>query len=338
MTRIGIIGCGGMGKMHGQACLASPTAELICAADELRDKATEYAKQMNCALVDSPEELLKRDDIDAVMICTPTPSHHPLSLAALRAGKHVFVEKPLARTLALAEELVAEAERTGLFNQVGQVLRFWPEYTFLKKACDDNRWGKLNQIDLWRACAQPGWSENNWYLNPEISGGAALDLHLHDTDAVHYLFGAPKAVFSRGVKDETGWRHLSTQYILDSGPVVQAEGTWHNAEKYAFRMGYLAAFEQGVLDFDSSRESPFLFYPNQGEPIVPELPKPEETKPVEGINITDLGGYLLQDRYFFDSIAAGAQPTQSAFADGRDSLRTVEAEIRSAETGELVSL
>ena len=338
MVRIGIIGCGGMGRMHSQACRAVGAAQLIAVADERLEKAKELADKTGCQCEASPADLLRRDDIEAVMICTPTTSHHPLAMQALSAGKHVFSEKPLARTLALAEELVAKVRSSGKFAQVGHVLRFWPEYLYLKKALEEKRWGKLILIKLGRFCAQPSWAENNWYIDPAVSGGAALDLHLHDTDMVHFLFGKPKAVFSRGVNDVTGWIHLLTHYDFPNGPAVHAEGTWYNAEKYAFRMFFVAAFEGGTLDYDCSRNPMLVFYPQKGEAVEPELSKPVMTEVGEGINISDLGGYLLQDQYFFECLEAGKAPVVATFADGRDALATVEAEIRSAETREWVSV
>ncbi len=338
MVNIGIIGCGGMGNMHSQACLATENVKLTAVADELTDKAKELAEKTECGWSGTPDELLQRDNVDAVMICTPTITHHPLAMKALAAGKHVFLEKPLARHLVLAEELVKEAERTQRFNQVGHVLRFWPEYVVLKEAIDDGRWGKLVSIKFHRVCAQPGWSTTNWYIDPAQSGGAALDLHLHDTDMVHYLLGMPQSVFSQGVNDATGWRQIVSQYLYDDGPAVYAEGTWYDAEQYGFCMTFVAAFEKGTLDYNSSRQASLLFYPQKGDALEPEMPKAPETKKVEGINITDLGGYLLQDQYFFECLEKGVAPERATFAHGRDALKTVEAEIRSAETTSIVSI
>ncbi len=338
MIRIGIIGCGGMGNMHTQACLVSGAAKITAVADERLDAAQKLADQANCVCANSPEELVLRDDVDAVMICTPTPSHHIRALEAIKAGKHLFVEKPLTRTLSTADELLAEVKKANLFNQVGHVLRFWPEYVYLKEATQDGRWGQLKSIKLIRTCAQPGWSAGNWLINPELSGGAALDLHLHDTDVVHFLLGQPEAVFSTGVKDYAGWRQIFTNYFYDNGPAVFVEGAWYDGEKYPFRMAYVATFEKGVLDYDCTREQTLLFYPQKGDVEELSLPKPPQTKPVEGINVTDLGGYLLQDTYFFECLANQTEPERATFQHGRDAIETVEAEIRSAESGQIVGI
>ncbi|MEW6237698.1 MAG: Gfo/Idh/MocA family oxidoreductase [Candidatus Omnitrophota bacterium] len=339
MARIGIIGCGGMGNMHTQACLVSGAAEIAAVADERVESAEKLAKQANCEFMSSPEDLIRRDDVDAVMICTPTPSHYPLAMLALAQGKHLFVEKPLCRALAQAKELAAEAKKNNVVNQVGHVLRFWPEYVRLKEACADGRWGKLTSMKFVRTSAQPGWSAGNWLLNPELSGGAALDLHLHDTDMVLYLAGKPKAVVASGVKDYAGWRQIHTQYFYDGGPAVYAEGAWYEGEKYPFRMGFVALFEKGVLDYDCTRPEPFLFYPKEGEPETPVLPDMPKTKPVEGINVTNLGGYLLQDAYFFKRLAGGeASPAAADFEAGCAALQVVEAEIQSLEQREIVQV
>ncbi len=90
MVRIGIIGCGGMGNMHSQACLVTPMAQLTALADERLEKAQELAQKTDAPWHGTPEELVKRDDVDAVMICTPTLTHHPLAMLAMENGKSVF--------------------------------------------------------------------------------------------------------------------------------------------------------------------------------------------------------------------------------------------------------
>ncbi len=339
MVRLGIIGCGGMGNMHAQACLVSGAATLTAVADDYEENAKKLAQTANCDYHTNYKDLLSRGDVDVVMICTPTPSHYSLGMEALAAKKHTFIEKPLARKSDRARELVQEAEKQGVYTMVGHVLRFWPEYTILREALEDQRWGKLKAARFIRWSNQPAWSVGNWLLDPELSGGAAFDLHLHDTDMVLYLFGEPKSVFSAGVKDYAGWRHITTHYFYEGdSPAITAEGGWYEGEKYPFRMGFVAHFEEGVLDYDCSRPQPFIFYPKEGDEQVPALPEVPKTKPVEGINVTDLGGYLLQDTYFFQQLAENKAPSRASFEVGLKAIQTVEREIQSAEKREVVTL
>ena len=337
MTKAGIIGCGGMGNMHAQACIVSGLAELVAVADEDKSRAEIMAAKLGCGAL-AVDELLQHPGIETVMICTPTPTHKNLALKAIEAGKNVFLEKPLARNLQEANEIVQAASAHGVFAQVGHVLRFWPEYTYLKQTAESGCLGKLVSLKMSRVSARPGWAANNWYLDSSQSGGAALDLHLHDTDFIHYLLGKPAKVYASGVKDGYGWRQIASQYIYDKGPLVFADGAWYNAEKYEFRMSYAAEFEEGLLDFDSARETGLLFFPKNGEKETVSLPPVPETKPVEGINVTNLGGYLLQDSYFLECINQGKSAGIAPFSAGRDAIAIVEAEIQSAERGEPVQL
>lgn len=337
MTKAGIIGCGGMGNMHAQACIVSGLAELIAVADEDIARAKVMAEKLGCAAM-TVDELIQHPGIETVMICTPTPTHKSLAIKAIEAGKNVFSEKPLARNLQEANEVVSAAGKHSGFYQVGQVLRFWPEYTYLKQTVDSGKLGKLVSLKMSRVSARPGWAVNNWYMDAAQSGGAALDLHLHDTDYVLYLLSKPSKVSSSGVKDGYGWRQITTSYIYENGPLVYADGAWYNAEKYEFRMSFVAEFEEGMLDFDSAREAGFLFFPKSGEKETVALPPMPETKPVEGINVTNLGGYLLQDSSFLECISQGKPSLTAPFSAGRDAIAIVEAEIRSAERGEPVTV
>ncbi|MDX9754458.1 MAG: Gfo/Idh/MocA family oxidoreductase [bacterium] len=332
MAKIGIIGCGGMGNMHAQACLTSGVVELHAVGDEDVARAGKMAESLKCKAM-TVQELIACDAVDAVMVCTPTPSHLPLAKAAMEAGKHVFLEKPLARTLAESNELMQTAQKTQRINQVGHVLRFWPEYVHLKKVLDSKELGDLISLKLTRVCARPGWAANNWYLDVAKSGGAALDLHLHDTDMVQFLLGMPSSVRSGGLQDECGWRMITTKYEYDGGPLVYGEGGWYNTEAYEFRMTYVAEFKEGVLDFDSSRADTLLLFPKSGSKQPVALPPIPETKPVEGINVTNLGGYLLQDTYFFECVKNNTPSTVSTFETGRNSIAIVEAEMQSAGSG-----
>jgi predicted dehydrogenase len=93
-----------------------------------------------------------------------------------------------------------------------------------------------------------------WYHDGKASGGAALDLHIHDSDFIQYLFAMPRAVRSLGYSKISGEiDHISTQYLYDDVPLVHAEGCWCLANTYGFTMQYTANFEKATADFDLSR-------------------------------------------------------------------------------------
>jgi predicted dehydrogenase len=233
------------------------------------------------------DALLAAPDIDAVDICLPTDLHAPTAIAALRAGKHVLVEKPLALTGASADEVIREAQRSGRILMTGQVLRFLPAYA---AAAERVRAGELGAIKMsWfrRHCAKPSWG--GWLTDPARSGGGIFDLLIHDVDYAISLFGEPAgvtAVRSDGL--------ISATFVFsDSGPVVIAGG-WHAQGPYPFSMAFTIAGENGTLEFSSA-----------GVPLT--LSRAGAAAP-EIIAVTDVDGFAQELRYFAECVKFNRQP------------------------------
>ena len=152
----------------------------------------------------------------------------------------MICEKPLAGSVHDAQAIARAAAEAKTFFMPAMCMRFWPEWAWLKEVISDNRYGRvLGASFLRQGTAPPGW-----YRNGEMSGGAILDLHIHDTDFVCHLFGKPKAVSSRGYRAQSGQiDHVSTQYLYDDVPLVVADGGWSFSEPYPFRMRYTVNFE-----------------------------------------------------------------------------------------------
>ncbi len=167
-------------------------------------------------------ELVNSPDVDVVDVCLPTPFHVEPATAALAAGKHVLCEKPMARTLAQARQIAAAADAAkGLFMPA-MCMRFWSEWEWLKRTVLEGHYGKVKSATFHRLGVCPA----GWFQDGKISGGALLDLHIHDVDFIYHLFGKPDGVFSRGYSKVTGEiDHVATQYLFDSGPLVYAEGS-----------------------------------------------------------------------------------------------------------------
>ena len=160
-------------------------------------------------------------DIDLVDVCLPTALHHDVVLRALDAGKHVLVEKPIALGLDEADRMIARAGEAGRTLMVAHVLKFFPEFAFLKQAIDDGRYGRLLGLHLKRVISKPLWGEDNWFGDYERTGAAGIDLHIHDTDYLRYLFGMPDSVHADGMTSPNGYvLYLNTQYGYDSRDVT----------------------------------------------------------------------------------------------------------------------
>jgi predicted dehydrogenase len=329
-----------MGKLHAQVYAALPDAKVSAIVDQDVRAARKMMKKLglNTPVYGDFETAVAGEKIDVVDVCVPTTFHAAYVTKALQAGKHVFCEKPFAPTAQEAFALAAAAKRAGVIMQVGQCIRFWPEYQALEAFVRGKRGGKLLSLSLSRRAGRPRYSVGDWLNDGELSGGAAFDLHIHDTDFVHHLLGKPRAVTSVGTKDATGWSHLFTTYHFDD-IAVTAEGGWNYPEQWGFQMSFEAIFEKAVVNFDSCA-SPTLTRAEKSGPRKPMAfasPRVGDAKESGG-NISSLGGYFNELRHFIDCIERGVQPALATPTQGAESVRTVLAEIKSAATGRTIKL
>ncbi len=334
--KIGIIGLGMMGRTHYEAYQGIEGAQIVAVADQdpkraagdLSGTAGNVLKEgVNKLPMDkirgttNASELIAMKDVEVVDICLPTTQHVELAVEALKAGKHVLCEKPLARTAADAEKIASAARSAKGMFMPAMCMRFWPQWTWLKQAVEQKRFGKVLAATFRRVASMPP----GWYRDGKISGGAALDLHIHDTDFVQHLFGMPRTVRSVGYSKTSGEiDHLSTQYLYDNIPLVSAEGGWCLADGYGFSMQYTVNFETATADFDLARGDQPLKLISNGKS--------------ETVDCGSGYGYAAELRYFLDCITRGEKPGIVTADDGVRSIRIVEAEVRSARTGDEVSL
>ena len=340
MQKILITGFGFMGGVHAQVYSALPRAKVAAIVDADVGRAGKKAKELGLEvpIYDNLDEALDANSVDVVDICVPTPQHSRCIRSALRAGKHIFCEKPFAPTATEAVRLAVEAQRARVKMQIGHCIRFWPEYQALEEYARKQQGGRLLSLSLFRRSGRPAYSVGDWVNKADQSGGAAFDLHIHDTDFVHHLLGQPNAVTSVGTKDPTGWSHLFTTYHFDD-IAVTADGGWNYPPKWGFRMGFDAVFENAVVEFDSSASPTLMITEGTGKrkPLRFTRPNVGSSKN-NGGNISSLGGYFNELRYFIDCIEADRMPAVATPEQGATSVRTVLAEIKSATIGRTVKL
>lgn len=335
MIRVGLIGVGMMGGVHLDVYAKQKDVKVAAIADRIEDKRNGKARtalnlsaqQQGFMAFDQAQQfaegidLIQKADVDLVDICVPTPQHVDLAIAALKAGKHVLLEKPLARTSKDSARLVEAAKGSNKFIMNALCMRFWPEWAWLKEAVDSGRYGKVLSAQFRRCGGFPG----GWYTNADDSGGAALDLHVHDVDFICYLFGTPKAVRSLGYSRETqGVDHLSTQYMFDHVPLVTAEGGWAMALGFGFSMQYCVNFEQATAIFDLGK-SPTLELCMRGKGKVP-------------VEVPSGMGYDYEIPYLLNCIKTGTRPVQASVESASQAIRVVEAELKSIREGKEVAV
>ncbi|MFA6815228.1 MAG: Gfo/Idh/MocA family oxidoreductase [Lentisphaeria bacterium] len=316
VVHVGIIGIGFMGSTHFKIYENLPGVKVVAIADcdeakrkgDIRKVVGNIGGSDNTVPLDykgmhvykDGMDLIADPDVDIVDICVPTPFHCAYMLAAFKAGKHLFSEKPLCRNIEELKSLrVAAAEAKGYFN-VGMCIRAWPEYRHAWEMLQSGKLGKAKNASFRRLSPNVsgnGW--NDWYMKESYSGGALLDMHLHDTDAVCYFFGNPKSVSSFGIKGETSdcaVDHIVTNYDFgDPSLFVTAEGGWCAAVNVPFEMSFQIICEKGTIKLDAT--GGYHIYWNDG--------KVEDPKVADAELPT---GWHQELKYFTDCVRDGIVP------------------------------
>ena len=339
MIKVGLCGFGMMAKGHAQMIQLHEGVKLVAIADPVAENRAKAAEQYGVTTYASGEELIDAGGLDVVFVVVPTYLHAPLTIRALNAGCHVFCEKPMALNTDLCQQMIDAANKSGKTLMIGQVLRFWPEYVYLKNAIDSGKYGKLQSLTMQRiGDKSTGWE--NWYLDERRGGSQLFDRHVHDADAIQWMLGMPKEVYCYGVGRDPytggGVFHSVTEYCYDDGLLVSAEGSSDNDANYPFTATYHAVFENGVISFNSTR-TPTLTVHEGGKPIVPDLSSAiEDLK--SGMNITNSAPYFAEETYFFDCIKKGVKPTTITPQSAMNSIRLVRTEGESVKQHKRIAL
>ncbi len=337
MIQVGLIGLGMMGNTHLDVYASHPGARVVAISDIDPERLSGRTRAQGNIVgqaqgkfdlsqarrYDEGMKLIRDREVELVDICVPTPLHLKFAQAALRAGKHVMVEKPLARTRRAADRLARCAEETpGRLAMPGMCMRFWPGWDWLKQAIVDQRYGRVRAAHFRRIAPYPG---SGFYLSGEDCGGAILDLHVHDTDFVQWCFGMPQAVTSHCYRVLTSEiEHVATHYDYGTeGPLVTAEGSWAMARGFPFTMQFTVNCERATLAFDSGASSPLKVFRDGVSEAVPLG---------EGM------GYAREIDYFLNCIERREAPTTVTIADAARSVRIIEAEAASIRKRRAVRL
>jgi len=316
MLNVAVIGLGFMGATHVKAWGSVPGARLhaVVDADPVKLTGDLSASAGNLATTDSHydfsgvrtftalDQALADPSIDAVDICLPTDHHAATVTAALRAGKHVLCEKPLALDAATAESLCAEAQRQGRILMAAHVLRFFPAYQQLAQRVAS---AQVRSALFRRRCAALAWSP--WLSDPARSGGAILDLLIHDVDFCISVWGMPQAVRARGHLDlRRGIDVIHADLIYpEAGPVV-VTGGWHHPKSYPFSMQFTVDTDDATFEW-SHPEADLREYSVDGE--------------LRAHPLGDADPFAAELAYFADCAVRNVQPehcppAQSAAAVG----------------------
>jgi UDP-N-acetylglucosamine 3-dehydrogenase len=325
---VAILGAGFMGRSHAvnyKALCDRVRVKVVAARRE--EQAANVAQTVGAATTSDLDAAVRDPEVDAVDICLPTPLHRMWAERALAAGKHVFLEKPIALSAEDANAIVAAAEASRRAFMVGLVLRFWPEYVELQQRVAARELGRPLSVSTYRLSPPVDWNE--WMADPEQSGGVAVDLLVHDFDQMNWLLGEPRRVFARSPR--VGHVTAVVEYDGASG---FAEGSVAMPRSYPFSSDIRVLCEGGGAEYafsaapvegegnigasDSARG--LNLFPNEGEATTVAVESADPWGP--------------EIEYFVDCVENGRQPTQGTGAQARDALLVSLAANRSLASGE----
>lgn len=338
-VKVGIIGLGFMGTTHFDIYQSSGKAEVTAVADtnaaKQRGDISAVAgnigggnnKSLNLDGVNvycDGMELINDPAVELVDICLPVFLHKRFALAAIKAGKHVLCEKPLAMNSADAAEIVAAAKSSNKCFMTGMCVRFWPEYRYVREQYKAGKYGKMRNAFFKRfspTVSGNGWE--NWFADDAKSGGALLEMHLHDTDQVLYFFGRPNSVTTtgcKGMRSKECWDHVFSFYDFGDGSMVVAEGGWTAAKKTPFEMSFQLICEQATVIFNHAGLN---IYYEDGSIEKPDLS-----------GFAQPTGWHEEINYLLDAITGGVAADKYILPDElTDGISIIEAERKSAESG-----
>ncbi|MEZ4498683.1 MAG: Gfo/Idh/MocA family oxidoreductase [Thermomicrobiales bacterium] len=331
--RIAILGAGFMGSTHGRALATLPGVEIAAIYAHSEKRAAPLAAELKTTWTGELDRILRDESIDAIDICLPTPQHRPTAEAAIAAGKHVLLEKPVAMTDADALALVELADRSDRVFMIAHVLRFWPEYVELARLVKSGDYGTPRSGLAFRRQPFPAWSE--LFSRSDLTGGAVVDQMIHDYDALNWIFGDPQAVTATGLKNARsgGWDQV--QVLVDYGDSsALVDGGMMMPESYPFSSTLHVLCETGAMEYEfraggrsvemGAGVNQLKLFPNEGDPTV--------------LTVEQQDPYLAEVAYFCECVASGTSADRATPADARKALQVALAAVQSLETGHTVPI
>jgi predicted dehydrogenase len=269
--------------------------------------------------------MLSSVKLDAVSITVPSDLHAEFTIKALKAGLHVLCEKPMALNIEDCWQMHQAAKKSGKRLMIAHCIRFWPEYANTKQIIDSGQYGKVLYAAFQRFSAMPTWTAGNWVLDDTRSGGMIVDLHIHDSDYICYLFGLPQAVLSWAPQqDESLLPHIHTRYFYDDGKLITAEGSWIMTPSFGFQMAFNIILERATIIYDCTRDPAYKIYTSDGSVLTPSVPAGD--------------GYLHEIIHFAGLITGKKTQEVITLEQSHQALQIVLAECQSIKRQEKICL
>ena len=321
-TRVGVIGCGEISRAHLTGYTSLGRATVVAVADISMQVAKERAQEFGVeGVYEDYKEMFDGEDMDAVSVCTPPPSHREIVVAAARRGMHVLCEKPLAMSVAEGETMVAAARRNGVILMTAFCQRF---FEHVMKAKEMVATGKLGQVHQFRFRRGEKTSyEDSWIGDPDRGGGLFWESGVHSADMFRFLVGEVTAVYARGATRTQAIKGADTISMVlegERGEIGMVEQSWsspHSENRIEIH-GELGGI---VIDHNTGRGR---FSDVNG------------TRRLQA-NEKRIDRFVREIAHFLDCVEGKAEPIMTG-ADGVEGMRVMEAAVESARGGKRVIL
>lgn len=333
--RIAFAGTGWASKVHAKAAQAASEAELVAVVNHRAESRSAFAAEFGIPRqYQDVASLLADGDIDALIVSTPNYLHAPQTIAALSAGVHVMVEKPMAMNATEAKQMLDAAYRSGACLMLAHCFRFDPEIVWLREQLSLGQVGQIVRTKSYGV--HVAWGPAGWFVDRRYAGGGALvDMGIHAIDATRFLLGdpQPESVYARiGTYykdlevDDTGvilinWRDGVTSYVESGWWQPHVDGLCAATQVYGTK-GFGQVFPTELV-LDAQHGS-------RVEKVPAGISLDREMHPPQSV-------YNAQLAHFLASVREGRQPSPGG-EDGVVSMRILDAAYRSAASGEVVRL
>ncbi|NIZ12572.1 inositol 2-dehydrogenase [Phaeobacter sp. HF9A] len=327
-VRFGVLGAGRIGQVHAKAISEVPGATLVAVADAIEAAAQALHDQYGCD-IRSIEQIEQSDDIDAVIICTPTDTHADLIESFVKAGKAVFCEKPVDLDVARARQVIETVEAEDGVLMVGFQRRFDPDFRALKAAIDAGRIGEVEMVTL--TSRDPGAPPHDYITR---SGGIFRDMTIHDFDVARWLLGeevesvmAQASVLTDPKIEELG-DYDSVNVILCTASGKQCTITNSRRASYGYDQRIEVHGSKGSVSAMNQREANIEIANGEGYTKPPLL---------NFFMSRYTAAYAAEIAAFVAALEQG-QPTETTGQDGLRALELADAALQSAKSGQAVLL
>lgn len=263
MKKYAIIGFGALGKIHfGGLMQIEKERNDICLTAICNDDIGSISKNVTINLGDVSignidfskynlytdyKEMIEKEELDFVFVTVPSFLHSEICAYCLKKGLDVYTEKPMAITMEQCDEIMQTVKDSNKKLMVGHCIRFSSEYMYLKELVESGKYGKPIKAEFSRKSPLPAWSAGGWLLDEKRSGSCVVDMHVHDLDAMMWLFGKPEEVTAYTTNSKVAKESVFALYKYPD-LVVSIVTDWGLPAGYKFTWKYIVTFEKATVE------------------------------------------------------------------------------------------